>query len=131
MNERVKLLSLQAGRGVAAIGVVFDHVSLIMAQPEYGAHNVLASVTQYGILGVNFFFVLSGFIILMAHYKDIGQPRSVGSYAYRRVIRIYPIYWVFLALYLAGSALGRFGGVGRRGRPVVSGLRRCGRGIRR
>jgi peptidoglycan/LPS O-acetylase OafA/YrhL len=36
--------------------------------------------------------------MLIVHRKDIGQPRSVGSFVWKRFRRIYPFFWVILAV---------------------------------
>lgn len=51
-------------------------------------------VTQFGHAGVDFFFVLSGFIIFYVHGKDLGRPEQISHYTKRRFIRIYPFYWI-------------------------------------
>jgi exopolysaccharide production protein ExoZ len=58
-------------------------------------------------LGVQFFFALSGFIILYAHAADVGRPGRVRAYLRKRAVRIYPIYWIVLALVTAGIHLKR------------------------
>jgi peptidoglycan/LPS O-acetylase OafA/YrhL len=50
--------------------------------------------------------VLSGFIILYAHAKDIGAPERAGRYLWRRFARVYPVYWIVLTGFIAGSAAG-------------------------
>ncbi len=54
-------------------------------------------------LGVAFFFVLSGIVILTAHWKDVGNPATVPSYLWKRFRRIYPLYWLVLALVLCSQ----------------------------
>ena len=58
-----------------------------------------------GYAGVEFFFVLSGFIMVYAHGQDFNRPGRLPRYISRRFFRIYPIYWIILAgliaLYLA------------------------------
>jgi exopolysaccharide production protein ExoZ len=98
------LTSVQALRGLAALGVVSDHVSFIMGQPQYGSHSIWPETLEYGKLGVNLFFVLSGFIILRAHLADLGRPSRLARYLYRKVVRIYPVYWIFLTLYVVAAA---------------------------
>lgn len=100
------LESLQAMRGFAALAVVFYHVYIILQQPEYGGQIVFGNFANHGLLGVNFFFVLSGFIILMAHEKDIGEQSRIPRYLFRRFARVYPVYWIFLTAYIAASAVG-------------------------
>ncbi|PHV18472.1 acyltransferase [Janthinobacterium sp. BJB1] len=88
------LKTLQAGRALAAISVAAFHLSIAMGVPRYGGEPVFYEWTRH-IGGVRFFFVLSGFIILFAHYHEIGQPSAWRPYIYRRFIRLYPIYWLY------------------------------------
>lgn len=92
---------LQAGRAIAAISVAAFHLSINMASPRYGGTHVFDEVTRYGKHGVDFFFVLSGFIILLAHARDIGHPGSWTNYLYRRFTRVYPIYWLYTLGFVA------------------------------
>jgi len=55
---------------------------------------------DFGHAGVDFFFVLSGFIIHYAHAADLGRPDRLSRYAWRRFTRIYPTYWVAFAAIL-------------------------------
>ena len=111
MNSKIQksdqsLNSLQILRGVAASIVAFYHSYLITAQPDYIGEHVFENVNSRGWLGVNLFFVLSGFIILLAHRRDIGNPKSIPNYALKRFIRIYPIYWIFLTTFIGAAAAG-------------------------
>lgn len=58
----------------------------------------LPSVTVYGNLGVEFFFVISGFVICMSSWG-----RSLGAFFRSRVSRLYPAYWVAIVLVTAAS----------------------------
>jgi len=104
------LASLQVLRGLAALAVAFYHTHLIYSQPQGGGVDLLGAwagaIVDRGWLGVNFFFVLSGFIIAHAHGGDIGQPARARRYLWRRFSRVYPMYWVVLAGFLALAALG-------------------------
>ena len=99
------LTSVQALRGLAALAVVLHHVSFIMGQPQYGGRQIWPEAFEFGTLGVNLFFVLSGFIILKAHLADLGRPARLARYLYRRIVRIYPVYWIFLTLYVLAAAV--------------------------
>ncbi|WP_030422288.1 MULTISPECIES: acyltransferase [unclassified Streptomyces] len=57
----------------------------------------LSQVAVYGCLGVQFFFVISGFVICMS-----GWGRSLGDFFRSRVARLYPAYWA--ALLIVGGA---------------------------
>lgn len=100
------LQSLQVMRGIAAIAVVFYHTHLYVARPDMGGLTVFRPLATFGWMGVSFFFVLSGFIILLAHERDIGVPARAGRYLWRRFSRVYPIYWLFLTAYIAASWMG-------------------------
>lgn len=86
---------VQSGRGLAALAVAMFHLSIGLADPKYIGHPVLQEFTRRGYLGVDFFFVLSGFIIMFAHHRDIGRPDRWGAYAAKRFVRLYPIYWFY------------------------------------
>lgn len=67
----------------------------------------LGSLTNFGHAGVDFFFVLSGFIILFAHFNDLGRPDRTGNYVARRFTRVFPVYWAVLAIILAIGLVSR------------------------
>jgi exopolysaccharide production protein ExoZ len=99
--NRDKLVALQAARGIAAVLVMLTHGSNSLALPQYVGYRPFGKLFQFGHAGVDFFFVLSGFIITYVHYCDLGDPQRFLRYANRRVIRIYPPYWVVTLLLIA------------------------------
>lgn len=84
---------VEVGRGIAALTVVFAHFPPV---PD----TWLGSTLNPGGMGVEFFFLLSGFIILHVHRAELGAPGSLGRYAWRRAGRIFPAYWAVLVLVL-------------------------------
>jgi exopolysaccharide production protein ExoZ len=93
--------SLQASRAFAALIVVLFHLGGMMASEKYFGRTGFAGPFSFGAAGVEFFFVLSGFIILTAHRGDLDQPGRLADYLRKRVTRIYPTFWlVFLGVYL-------------------------------
>lgn len=102
-----KLTGIEASRGIAASMVVFYHAARHLGK-NYGAP-LLVSTFQFGHVGVDLFFVISGFIILHVHYRDIGNPARLGHYLKRRFTRVMPTYWVALALTMAMGFGGRAG----------------------
>jgi len=100
------LKTLQAGRALAALSVAAFHLSITMGQQRYGGNPVFSEYTIHGNLGVDFFFVLSGFIILFAHHKDMGSPQAWAPYLYKRFVRVFPIYWLYSAVFVLLLALG-------------------------
>ncbi len=71
-------------RGVAALVVICFHIG------EDFATNNLTHYFSHGYLAVDFFFMLSGFVIGYA-YDDRRNSMSVGTFIKRRVIRLHPM----------------------------------------
>lgn len=92
-----KLNSLQAGRGLAALMVVLYHAN---GRYGFGGRRHLGHIFSFGFAGVDFFFVLSGFIIAYTSFHLIGQKNGIGLFLKKRIIRIYPIYWFYLIVAL-------------------------------
>lgn len=105
-GERFNSQMVEAGRAVAAIMVVLYHASSMYALEKYGGLVPWQGLGELGQRGVDFFFVISGFIIYTAHKQHIGQPSQFSRYFKRRFIRIYPIYWLYLCGFLLLVALG-------------------------
>jgi peptidoglycan/LPS O-acetylase OafA/YrhL len=97
-HEARRLDLVQAARGVAALLVLLYHCTETIGLPKYAGAQPWLGLFRFGHAGVDFFFVLSGFIITYAHHADIGRSGAVARYAWRRLTRIYPAYWVCLAV---------------------------------
>jgi peptidoglycan/LPS O-acetylase OafA/YrhL len=91
---------------MAAVAVVLHHAGELLSAPVFGGYVPMHGMFRFGHPGVDFFFVLSGFIISTVHSRDIGRPRALLPYAVKRLTRIYPIYWFATALAIALSGLG-------------------------
>ncbi len=57
-------------------------------------------VTIFGYLGVQIFFVISGFVIPWSLYTEAYKPRNFFSYLSKRIIRIEPPYLISIVLVL-------------------------------
>ncbi|HCN93176.1 MAG TPA: hypothetical protein DIT86_08185 [Hyphomonas sp.] len=102
------LTSLQGGRAIAALMVVFYHLNIFILPKRLYAETgeALHPVANMGYSGVEFFFALSGFLMLYIHRRDFGAPQKAYSYAIKRVSRIYPAYWlVLIPMVLAGALI--------------------------
>ncbi|HVS93964.1 MAG TPA: acyltransferase [Mucilaginibacter sp.] len=89
-------------RGIAAILVTFFHLTGGIALSEQ-----TASYGKYGYLGVELFFVISGFILPFSMYKTHYTQHNFWRFILKRVIRIYPAY---VAVMLLGILLPYFTG---------------------
>lgn len=98
---RERLVTMDGVRGVAAICVMLGHYTL------RGAYWFPSSLTA-----VDIFFCLSGFVIAHAYEARLDGGWTATDFARARLIRLYPLFALGLALGLAEYALGvAFGGV--------------------
>lgn len=99
-------------RGIAALMVLTFHVVLLT--PRIGIGPFGRVTEMFGSLGVQLFFVISGFLLYrpFAAARVQGRPApALGSYFRRRALRIVPAYWVILtvlAIYPAVHFTGGF-----------------------
>jgi peptidoglycan/LPS O-acetylase OafA/YrhL len=101
-------------RGIAALMVFSLHAWVLSDQPKlaeastwYGA--VLGWLALNGRSGVDIFFTLSGFLLSLPFAQRIANAMphpSYRNYAIRRIVRIFPAYYLQLLLLLALPALG-------------------------
>jgi peptidoglycan/LPS O-acetylase OafA/YrhL len=108
-----RLLSIDALRGIAALGVVLHHA---VSQTASAVPNnflqypvkLVQIVSSFGYIGVFLFFVISGFCIHLqwARARAAGQPQTIkfGDFWKRRLRRLYPPYLIALTLFLAMTA---------------------------
>jgi exopolysaccharide production protein ExoZ len=101
----VKIGSIQALRAIAAWLVVLHHVHQFLF--GFVATSIGGwFIATKGSVGVDLFFVISGFVMVVALRGDHTAP---GDFLWRRLIRIAPAYWfwtaVFVAVLLAFPAL--------------------------
>jgi peptidoglycan/LPS O-acetylase OafA/YrhL len=66
---------------------------------------VLNTFFSQGYAGVDLFFAISGFVIAHSSKSLIGQPATFRTYWLKRLVRIYPMYWLVLLPTLAGVLL--------------------------
>lgn len=90
--------ALDSWRGVAATLVVLYHCVFL------GALNDNAFVRS-GYLFVDFFFVLSGFVIAQAYGDKLGDPSAALGFVIRRFGRLWPLHIVMLCAFAAAEAV--------------------------
>ncbi|WP_262965703.1 acyltransferase family protein [Methylobacter psychrophilus] len=89
---------IQSLRAIAAIFVLLMHLTFI--EQKYGAgKSIMPEVFHYGSIGVDIFFVISGFIMAMIT-KNLFGTSCEYKFLYKRCIRIFPIYWFYSLLVL-------------------------------
>ncbi len=97
---------LQAARALAALSVAYFHSYAAVRGifPET-AWVPIPSLRDWGFLGVNFFFAISGYVICLV----VSKPSfTVRSFVIKRVFRLYPMYWVTMAMVVVLIAYGKY-----------------------
>ena len=92
-----RIAVLDGLRGCAILLVVISHVryGLSVAHP---ADKIVVHVMAMGWVGVDLFFVLSGFLVTGVLLDSRGGNGFYANFYRRRVLRIFPLYYCFLAL---------------------------------
>jgi len=89
--------ALDGLRGLAILLVILRHTSYYM-QPDTTIGNVMLDVLSTGWMGVDLFFVLSGFLITGILVDAKGSRYYFRNFYVRRSLRIFPLYYGFLAV---------------------------------
>lgn len=94
-----KLQSIQFLRGMAVLFVVFFH--LYIMENKYNIfEKLLPDMFQFGAFGVDLFFVISGFVMVMVTRGKFQNLKQSIKFLYNRLTRIYPLYWFYTLLAL-------------------------------
>lgn len=86
MTPSKRYPELDALRGIAALLVVFFH--FIWGRPDSGLH------FNVGNMGVELFFIISGFVIFMS----LSKAKTGAEFVINRFTRLYPTYWASLII---------------------------------
>ncbi|MBT2749061.1 MULTISPECIES: acyltransferase [unclassified Lysobacter] len=91
-----RLPGLDLLRAIAIVWVMFFHAAMA------GLGSPWMPMSQFGWMGVDLFFALSGYLIGWQVLRPLSQGRrlSFGDFYLRRAFRVLPAFWVVLALYL-------------------------------
>jgi len=99
--------ALDGLRGLAVVLVLLVHF-VGNTQPWTAFDRLLVKASNYGLYGVDLFFVLSGYLITGILHDSKGSSHALRNFYMRRVLRIFPLYCgvlllLFHALRLAPS----------------------------
>lgn len=92
-----KLLSIQALRGIAVLGVVAFH-SLSIENKYSGGDFLLPEFLRFGQSGVDLFFVISGFVMVTVTQGRFARGGEMMRFIWGRFTRIFPTYWFYFLL---------------------------------
>ena len=94
----MRLVALDSLRGLCALMVVLLHINS-------ASHISEASFVRESWLFVDFFFVLSGFVIAFTYLDKIGSPAALVEFVLRRFGRVWPLHAFILLLFVASECL--------------------------
>src|SRR5262245_2564074 len=93
-------------RGPASLAVCWFHLTRFHYNvPDRRVFHLLRQTGDYGWLGVEVFFVISGFVIPYSLYRARYRVRDFFMYLARRIVRLDPPYLAAIALVLALASL--------------------------
>jgi peptidoglycan/LPS O-acetylase OafA/YrhL len=90
----MKFHALDSWRGICAVLVLLFHLDL-------ASHFLLLPMVRNGGIGVDFFFVLSGFVIAHAYGGRLSDRASAVRFVVRRFGRLYPLHVFTLGIMVA------------------------------
>lgn len=99
--QKTELVGIQYLRGFCAIAVVADHASAMASFKKYFGEKLLDGTLEHGALGVDIFFVISGFIISIISLSENSLNPEIGvkEFFWKRFARIVPTMWVAILSY--------------------------------
>ncbi|KPX10164.1 MULTISPECIES: acyltransferase family protein [Pseudomonas syringae group genomosp. 2] len=95
-----RLYSLQGLRGMAVLGVVLFHMMSVESKFS-GGDILLPPMLDFFQLGVDLFFVISGFVMVIVSRGRFQSGVEARRFLFNRVSRIYPTYWLYFFITLA------------------------------
>jgi exopolysaccharide production protein ExoZ len=90
-----KLAGLQVARALAALSVAYYHSYVALRGFPETAQHPIPFLKAWGYLGIDFFFAISGYVICLVGSKPGFAP---ASFAIKRLFRLYPMYWLTMAI---------------------------------
>src|SRR5581483_8312292 len=103
-KEEKRIPELDGLRGIAILMVLLFHFSDIFGN-VHGPFRGLRTIFIPGWTGVDLFFVLSGFLISGVLLNAKESRHYFKDFYIKRVLRIFPVYYAALALFLIGAKL--------------------------
>lgn len=102
--------SVQYLRAILVFLVVMDHAGILISLEKYfGVSLIAPSINYFGVVGVNIFFMISGFIIIYTatEKSSLSLVVSIPDFVKKRAVRLIPIMWVSIVSYAVLKRLGR------------------------
>ncbi|MFP5237933.1 MAG: acyltransferase family protein [Acidobacteriota bacterium] len=95
-SSQHRYLPLDGLRGIAIAGVFWFHYRIVPHSPG-----------EWGWVGVDLFFALSGYLITGILYDSRQHPGYFKNFYMRRALRIFPLYWGLWILFILAMVIAR------------------------
>lgn len=99
MSTKTQIDELTGLRGIAALFILFNHILLVY--PILRNYAISSSLGWFGHMGMDLFFILSGFVICYNYADRINNnPKSgIREFLVARIARLYPLYLLFIVFF--------------------------------
>ncbi|MFD2613940.1 acyltransferase family protein [Paenibacillus gansuensis] len=99
VKPRGRLSLVHVFRAVAVLFILMGHANKVsVLYLDYDWFN-LARWDRTG--GIDFFFIVSGFMIYYLYHSYLGKPQKAGTFLLKRAVKIYPMHWLFTMAVMA------------------------------
>ncbi|MFV0418419.1 MAG: acyltransferase family protein [Dysgonomonas sp.] len=94
--EPKKYQYIDSLRGIAVLLVILVHIYYVLDHTaDYFDYNgVFLKIVRGGAYGVQLFFIVSAFTLMMSHYNRLEEPNRTSNFFIRRFFRIAPMYYL-------------------------------------
>lgn len=98
MKERYN--ALDGLKVFVTITIFLSHLNVILDTTDLG--KALYTFIASGAYGVNFFFVISGFMMYLHYYNEFSTlcPREYFSYIRKKIRKLYPMYAITMLVFV-------------------------------
>jgi len=93
-GHKMRYASIRTLRALAILTVVLGHLALVEVKFGQGA-TVLPAFLIRGLGGIDLFFIISGLMMVITSRGKFHSGKRALSFIYNRLVRIYPLYWIY------------------------------------
>lgn len=97
-DKSLYLPGLNGLRAIAALSIVISHTDFLPGITDFGLNRIFCFAIPMGAFAVTMFFVISGFLITYLLINEVAKQQdvSIKKFYMRRILRIWPLYYLFL-----------------------------------